>query len=144
MHALEENSPVSDNEWEQIKKGGDVAIRRWIDGQLFGKSCLVVLVGSGTANRKWINYELQTAWAEKKGVLGIRIHGLKDRNGDVASRGANPFDYVNFPGTNTAMSQIVSLKDPTSMWGSSDTYASIKGNIAGWVEEAIRLRDRYK
>jgi hypothetical protein len=28
IHALEENRPVSDNEWEQIKKGGDAAIRR--------------------------------------------------------------------------------------------------------------------
>lgn len=30
--ALEGNSPVSDNKWEEIKKGGDTAIEKWIGG----------------------------------------------------------------------------------------------------------------
>ncbi len=141
MHALEENVPVSDNEWEQIKKGGDAAIMRWIGGQMFGRSCAVVLVGSGTANRKWINYEIRKAWADGKGVLGIRIHGLKDQFGNTSTAGANPFEYVLHPTSGRRLSEYVKLYDPTSVWGSSETYATIKSNIAGWVEAAVKQRE---
>ena len=140
MHVLDENCPVSDNEWEQIKKGGDATIQRWIDGQIYGRSCAVVLVGAGTANRKWINYEIDKAWGDGKGVVGIRIHGLKDALGRTSSAGANPFDYVFHPATGNRLSGYVKLHDPTSIWGSSETYATIKKNIATWVEDAVKYR----
>ena len=41
--------PVSDNDWEQIKRGGDKAIQNWIDAQLKGKSCTIVLISARTA-----------------------------------------------------------------------------------------------
>jgi hypothetical protein len=141
MHALEDNCPVSDNDWETIKKGGDLAIKRWINGQIFGRSCAVVLVGASTANRKWINYEIERAWSEGKGVVGVRIHGLKDRQGNTSSAGANPFDYVSHPTTNRRLSEYVKLHDPTSFWGSSETYSTIKSNLASWVETAIKQRE---
>src|SRR5690242_18195928 len=75
---VEGNQPASDNSWEQIKKGGEQAIKRWIDGQLYGRTCTVVLIGSNTAGRKWINYEIETSWNEGKGLVGIYIHKLKD------------------------------------------------------------------
>jgi len=40
--AIEGNSPASDNDWEAVKKGGDAAIQRWIDGQLSGRGCTIV------------------------------------------------------------------------------------------------------
>ena len=49
---VEGNKPASDNDWESITKKGDAAIKEWIDGQLSGRSCCVVLVGEKTANRK--------------------------------------------------------------------------------------------
>ena len=142
MHALESNAPVSDNDWETIKKGGDLAIKRWINGQILGRTCAVVLVGASTANRKWINYEIERAWSEGKGVVGIRIHGLKDRQGNTSSAGANPFDYVYHAATNRRLSEYVKLHDPTSFWGSSETYSNIKNNLASWVETAIKQREQ--
>jgi Thoeris protein ThsB, TIR-like domain len=46
MGVVDGNKPVSDNDWEKVKKGGDAAIEKWIDDQMSGKSCSVVLVGS--------------------------------------------------------------------------------------------------
>ncbi len=140
MHMLEDDPPVSDNEWEKIKKGGDASIRQWIDGQMYGRSCTVVLVGSGTANRKWINHEIAKSWADGKGLVGVRIHGLKDRFGNTSYPGPNPFDYVVHPTTNRRLSEYVVLHDPTSVWGSAETYAAIKANVAAWVETAIKAR----
>src|SRR6266404_527714 len=91
---IEGNAPASDNDWESIVGGGDTTIERWISGQMDGKTCTVVLVGESTAGRKWINHEIVKSWDKGLGVVGIRIHGLKNFDGEVATRGANPFDYV--------------------------------------------------
>lgn len=77
MGALEENKPVSANEWEQVKKGGDSAIEKWIDDNMKYRSCVVVLVGEDTANRKWVKHEIKKAWKDGKGVVGIYVHNLK-------------------------------------------------------------------
>ena len=61
MGVIEGNKPVSDNDWETVTGGGDAAIKKWIAGQLNGKSCAVVLAGSAAANRKWINHEIGKA-----------------------------------------------------------------------------------
>ena len=141
MGAVEGNTPIKDNDWEAIKKGGDTAIKKWIADQLSGRSCTVVLVGSGTANRKWINYEISETWNEAKGVVGIRIHGLKDLNGYTSSRGSNPFDHVKFTKSGAALSTVVKLYDPTVTNDSKATYAKIADNLEAWVEEAIKIRD---
>jgi hypothetical protein len=74
--SVEGNTELSDNDWEAVKKKGDAAVENWIDGQMQGKSCVVVLVGANTANRPWIDYEIKQAWKLKKGLVGIRIHRL--------------------------------------------------------------------
>ena len=67
MGVIEGNAPVSDNKWETITGGGDKAIEAWINGQLEGKSCSILLIGTNTAGRKWINYEIRRSWSSGKG-----------------------------------------------------------------------------
>ncbi len=89
--AIEGNKPASDNDWEKVTSGGDAAIKKWIASQMYGRSCTVLLVGQNTANRKWINYEIAESWNAGMGVVGIRIHGLKNMAGHVATMGSNPY-----------------------------------------------------
>ncbi|MEV5475056.1 TIR domain-containing protein [Streptomyces sp. NPDC052207] len=140
MGVLEGNRPASDNDWEQVKKGGESAIRNWIDSQLRGRSCTVVLIGSGTAGRKWINYEIKKSWEDGKGVLGIYIHNLLDRGGYQSTKGRNPFSDYTIGGVN--MSSIVKAYDPP-FTSSQYVYGHIKNNFADWVEEAIEIRAKY-
>lgn len=70
MGAIEGNQPVSDNDWESVKKGGDIAIKNWIASQLSGRACTVLLIGAETAGRKWIKHEIEKSWSEKKGLWG--------------------------------------------------------------------------
>jgi hypothetical protein len=77
--ALEDNKPVSDNEWEEVKRKGDDNIKKWINDNMNYRSCVIVMVGEETANRKWVKYEIEKAWNDGKGVLGIYIHNLKDQ-----------------------------------------------------------------
>jgi len=137
---IEGSKPAHDNDWEAIKRGGDAAIQRWIDEQLKYRQCTIVLIGSETHGRKWINYEIKKSWDDGKGLLGIHIHGLKDRFGYQASKGRNPFEYFNVGGM--SMSQIVPVYDPPS-WDSKGVYGHIADNIGNWVDHAIRVRNSY-
>lgn len=137
---VEGNQPVSDNDWEQIKKGGDEAIKRWINEQLNGRSCTIVLIGTNTAGRKWIKYEIEKSWNERKGLFGIYIHNLKDKDGNQSRKGRNPFDDFKLEGK--ALSQIIKTYDPP-YFDSKKVYEYIQNNIGSWVEEAIKTRNNY-
>lgn len=51
--AIEGQPLIKGNQWEEIERQGDAAIRGWINENLKGRSCLIVLVGRATAGRKW-------------------------------------------------------------------------------------------
>ena len=140
MGVIEGNRPCSDNDWETIKKGGDKEIAKWIAKQLDGKSCAVVLIGTNTAGRKWINHEINKAWKEKKGVVGVYVHKLLDSNEKQAKKGANPFTGVKDPDTGKKLSEIVKAHDPPYQT-SKYVYDHIKKNLSKWVEEAIKIRE---
>lgn len=88
---VEGNKPATDNDWEEVTRGGDAAIKKWIDDQMSGRSCSVVLIGKNTRDRKWINYEIKKTWNDGKGLLGVYIHRLKDSTGKQTTKGGNPF-----------------------------------------------------
>jgi hypothetical protein len=136
---VEGNEPAGDNKWEEVKRGGDAAIRRWIDNQLVGRSCTIVLVGEQTAHRKYVKYEIEKSWNDgDKGLFGIRIHGLLDNSRRPGTPGPNPFDGFSLKGGGTLASRV-RLYDPGG-WSSTDVYSSISDNIADWIERAIADR----
>ncbi len=139
---IEGNKPVTDNKWEEVKKGGDKAIQKWIDDNMFSKSCCVVLVGEKTAGRKWIEYEIKKAWGDGKGVLGIFVHNLKDSTGNQSGKGKNPFEAftIEIDGKKKDFAKVVKLYDPQYKL-SKNVYDHISENIEEWVEEAIELRN---
>jgi len=137
--AIDGNRPATDNDWETVKRGGDDAIKRWIADQMYGRSCTVVLVGTNTANRKWINHEIIRSWDEGMGVVGIRIHGIKNAAQETSSMGENPFDYIGYGNTGKKLSSIVKCYNPTGAT-SQERYDWIKKHLANAVEEAITIR----
>ena len=140
--AIEGNRPAKDNDWEAIKKGGDASIKRWIADQMNYRSCTVVLVGSNTAKRKWINYEIVKSWNDGMGIVGIRIHGLEDSNGMISTTGSNPFDYIPYGNTGKKLSSIVKCYDPAGRT-SKERYGWISSHLANAVEEAICIRANH-
>ena len=137
---IEGNQPCSDNDWESVTKGGDQAIEKWITDQMKGRSCTLVLIGAGTAGRKWINYEIKKSWTDKKGLLGIYIHNLKDRLGNQSTKGSNPFATFNVG--EKPLASIVEAYDPPYS-DSKMVYNYICDNLEAWVENAIDIRAQY-
>ncbi|EMJ93026.1 TIR-like PF08937 domain protein [Leptospira kirschneri str. JB] len=140
--AVEGNKPASDNDWEELKKGGDSAIAKWIDSQLDGRSCTIVLIGKDTAERKWIKYEIEKSWDLGKGLVGIYIHNLKNSEGNKSSKGRNPFETSPLDNGKKKLSDYVKTIDPPYST-STDVYDHIKNNLSKWIEDAIAIRNNY-
>lgn len=76
--------------WEAAKLKSDAAITGLIDGALQNTSVTVVCIGARTAGRKFINYEIEQSIRRGNGLVGIQIHGLKNRLGETDEGGDVP------------------------------------------------------
>jgi hypothetical protein len=142
MGVLEGNEPVSKNDWEKLKNTGDKAVEKWIDDNMKGTSCCVVLIGSETSARPWVIHEIVKAWNDGKGLLGIYIDDLKDPRTSQTppyfgrcARGSNPFNNVTFS-NGIKLSTIVPCHVPPQ----ANAYSHIAENIDTWIENAIEIR----
>ena len=118
-------------EQEEVKRQSPAAIKRWIDDQLQHTSVTAVLIGEETADREFVQYEIEKSIERGNALLGIRIDSLKNRQSKTGSRGENPLaHYVMEVG-----SEEVPLSDifPTYRWKEDNG----KQNMSEWVEEAV-------
>lgn len=132
------NQAAIDNAWESVLKTEDAAIRRWINEQLTGRSCTVVLIGAETANSKWVHYEIEQSLATGKGLLGIRIHKLLDQNQQESLAGPNPFEGLSMPNGRPVMDTIHTYDPPGET--SKEVYAYISERLESWIETAVAQR----
>lgn len=116
-------------EWEEVKKKKDSEIEKWIDEQLKGTSVTVVLIGSDTYGKKWINYEIKASHNKGNGMLGIYIHNLKNSKGETATKGKNPFEYYEFKSNGKVVTY------PVYDYIDDDGYK----NMGDWIEAAAKL-----
>lgn len=123
-------------DFEEIKKGGEAAIKKWIDGQLDGTSVTVVLIGSDTSNREYVKYELKQSYERGNGLLGVYIHNVKDKNGNTSTKGSNQFGEIGKDKDGNAV--YFSVSCPTYDWIVDDGYT----NLGDWVEKAVKKAGR--
>ena len=156
MGKVSDDSTFSDNDWETVRSDSDAEIEKWIKDQMKMRSCVVLLIGEHTQGRKWINFEIENAWKSGKGIVGIYIHGLKDKDGEQANKGDNPLEDFCI---DTTFNYIVKHKNPaddneknlakvakaydTPYLTSTNVYNYIKDHITDWIEEAIEIRNKY-
>ena len=142
MGVIEGNVIATGNEWEEVRQKNNTKIQAWIDSQMSGKSVAVILAGSNTAGRKWINYEIDKAWSSGKGVVAVHVHGLLNNASPPAqsAKGGNPLYHV--MSGSQRLSSIAKCYD-TPYSTSKYVYGHIKENLGDWIEEAIAIRNRY-
>jgi hypothetical protein len=130
------------NKFEEIKKGGKSAIKRWIDENMDGKSCVIVLIGRKTAGREWVDYEIKKGWADGRALLGVYIHKLEDANEKQSTKGRNPFGDFTINNGHTKLSSVVPVYDPSQVT-SKGVYGHIERNLAAWVDHAVAERKKH-
>jgi MTH538 TIR-like domain (DUF1863) len=103
--------------FENLKRQGDAAIKRWIDGQLNGTSVTVVLVGGLTCSSRWVKYEIEQSKYLGHGLLGVDISKIRDLQG----------------GTSDCCGQLPNGY-PFYQWNNNDGYH----NLGAWIEAAAK------
>ena len=112
---------VDEADFEEVKKGGDAAIKKWIREQLNGTSVTVVLVGSHTCSSEYVRYEIEQSEKRSNGLLGIDVSKVKDLAGNTTERcGRIPIGYSFY------------------LWNKDDGYR----NMGDWIEDAARAAGR--
>lgn len=131
--SIEEAGYIDKASWEKVEKQGEEAVKNWINRQLEGTSVTVVLIGTLTSTRYYVDYEIKRSYERGNGMLGIYIHQLGSQSGVVSLKGNNPFgnSWINQAnGNKLYLSQIY----PTYDWVDNDGY----NNIGAWVEAAAK------
>jgi hypothetical protein len=104
-------------DFEEVKKNGDAAIKKWIDGQLNGTSVTVVLIGEETCDSRWVKYEIEKSIEIGNGLLGIDVSKIKDLQANTSNRcGKLPKGYEFY------------------LWNNDDGY----NNMGDWIEKAAK------
>ena len=93
-HSSEETF-VDGSIWEKSKSKGVAVIKRLIHEGLKQTSVTAVLIGQGTAGRRWVNYEIIKSFERGNGILGIHINRIRGKIG-MTKRGLNPLDRLGF------------------------------------------------
>lgn len=141
MGVVDKSSTFSDNDWEEVKKKSDLAIKRWINSQMEMRSCLVLLIGEDTWTRDWVDYEIQKAYELGKGIVGVYVHKLKDSDGYQSKKGLNPLDF-NYTYDGEPLSKYVVTFN--SLFSKSvDVYNDICENLPDLIEDAIEDAGTY-
>ena len=91
-----ESGFFDDSLWEKARKTSPLALKRLIHSGLENTSVTAVLIGTATYSRRWVNYEVIKSFERGNGLLGIRIHRLKNQYGKLSKKGFNPFNYLRF------------------------------------------------
>jgi hypothetical protein len=130
------------NKFEDVRKGGKSAIKRWIDQNMEGKSCVIVLIGRRTAGREWVEYEIKKGWKDGRALLGVHIHKLADGRERQSAKGRNPFRDFTINNGRTRLDSIVPVYDPAPTT-SRGVYRHVELNLASWVEHAIAERQKH-
>ena len=134
INSLSDAPVITSQKWEAVRYETDAAIKRWIDKEMNWKKAVIVLVGRETANRKYVQYEIERAWQMRKPLLGVRIHGLSSMSDGADTAGPNPFDMLGLPS--------VPLFDPThgGFYGPINTqitYGNLMYNLPRWAEQGV-------
>jgi hypothetical protein len=136
MGSVEGQTVLNSQAWEEIKRKGDKAVEAWIDEQMKYKNAVVVLVGAKTDTRPWVQYEIKKAWNDRRPLVGIRIHGLADKDRKTDVSGGNPFAKVKLSSGGTVADHV-----PLFSPGGTDStavHANIRQNVKDWVNAAYK------
>lgn len=115
--------------WEEVKRKGDDAIKAWIRGQLDGTSVTIVLIGNQTSNSRWVRFELEESYKRGNGLLGIKIHTLKNQEEKSDFPGENPFAKLHDNGGHL-LSDVFKTYD----WELDGGFQ----NVGKWIERAAQ------
>lgn len=124
-------------EFEQIKRQGESAIHRWINRQLEGTSVTVVLIGSETLNRPFVQYEIRKSIERGNAVIGVYVHNIKDMHTKKTSQIGNVHTIIGYYKDNKP-AYFDDICNGVYDYKLDDGY----NNLGSWIEKAAKLHNK--
>lgn len=124
-------------EFEKIKRTGDQAVHNWIDKQLDGTSVTVVLLGTNTLSRKFVQYEICESVKRGNAIVGIHINNIKDMVTGKISAKCNTHTIIG-EYSNGVPAYFDSFCDEIHDYINENGYS----NLDKWVESAARKKGK--
>ena len=102
----------------------------------------MVLVGSQTASRRYVKYEIEQSLAKGNGLVAVHIHGIKDQRGKVSAPGRNPLEDFQVENDGLLAWIFPTIKASEKFiardWVEDDGYR----NLNSWIEDAATKVNR--
>jgi len=76
--------------FEASEKESEDSLKAFLREGLKNTSVTCVLAGTDTWRRRWVRYEIARSVIKGNGLLTVYIHGVKNKDEEVAAKGADP------------------------------------------------------
>lgn len=123
--------------FEQIKRQGETAVHNWINKQLDGTSVTVVLIGSDTLNRPYVQYEICKSLQRGNAVIGVHINGIRDMRTLAMSFKGNTHTVIGHYNDNSP-AYFDRVADGIYDYVTENGYA----NLVTWIERAAKAHNK--
>lgn len=120
-------------EFENLKRQGESSVKKWIDSQLEGTSVTVVLLGSETLKRPFVQYEICKSIERGNGIIGVHINNIKDARTRQISQKGNVHEVIGYYNNNAPV-YFDKICDKIYDYVYDDGYS----NLGVWVEKAAK------
>lgn len=129
---------VDKAEFEKIQKQGMKAVENWIDSQLTGTSVTVVLIGSDTLNRGFVQYEIRKSIEKGNGIIGVKICNITDMRTTLRAQPGNLHTCIGIWSTSKKEIYFDEIADGIFDYSTQDGYH----NLGDWIEAAAKKKGK--
>ena len=129
---------VDKAEFEKIQRQGTKAIENWIDNQLTGTSVTVVLIGSETLERDFVQYEIRKSIEKGNGIIGVKINGITDMKTGSKSSLCNIHTSIGIWSATKEKIYFDEIADGIYDYSTQDGYH----NLGAWIESAAKKKGK--
>ena len=123
--------------FEQVKRQGDAAVKRWIDKQLEGTSVTVVLIGGETLKRPFVQYEICESLKRGNAVIGVYINKIHDMLSASTSYSCDKHTVIGYYNDNSP-AHFDDVCDGIYDYIDNNGYK----NLGDWIETAAQKHGR--
>lgn len=127
---------VDKAEFEKIKRQGDKAVENWIDKQLNGTSVTVVLIGTETLNRPYVQYEICQSLNRGNAIIGVKIHNIRDMITKTSATAGVVHTVIGTQADKNIYFDIIA--DGIYDYVNNDGYY----NLGTWIEDAAKKHNK--
>lgn len=114
--------------FEKAERTNDDTLKAFLNKSIDGSSVVCALVGTDTASRRWVRYEIQRGVWDGRGILAVRIHTISHFTKGTTTAGTNPLDLLGVhveAKTDGKSVRLIERASTTASWSYSSDFTKV-------------------